>query len=127
MSATFTFELKSSVPSSEIRSDLFNIWGARFEQEIDVTEYPYRKSTLCHIGYYTESDLTQKARIKKIIAYLFKISTDGLIYYFTWGEYPEESEEIASEVDVDDIFEHYHPWLMKGRFSKYLRIRVKAL
>ncbi len=126
MSALFIFEVKTNQPKAEIRKTLARLWGFDSPYEIAVRSYEPNGSHLCTSGIYMRSHAAeQKIKINQIVNYLFSISSDNRVYYYTWGEYPNEAKEMDDEIEVEDIFAKYEPWLMKGSVSINLRFPLR--
>ena len=127
MSALFTFELKTNLATNVIEHKIATCLGLELPSyEVDVTPYQPRGTLLCEAGVYSQSNPAQKSRISEVVNYLFSIAEDRRVYYYTWGDRPEEAKDTNFTIEVDDIFERYHPWLRDGAESVELRIPLKA-
>ena len=126
MSALFTFEVKTNVPAAEIGEKLAGFWGAKLPSyEISVAPHQSRSSLLCEVGIFSPTDSTQKPRIKQAVDYLLQIASDGRLYYYTWGNQPDEAKDADFQIGVNDIFDRYQPWLSDGACITNLRIPLK--
>ena len=126
MSALFTFEVITDVPAAEIRERLAGFWGVKLPSyEISVDSYKPHGSLLCDVGIFQKDDPSQKPRIKQVVEYLLRLASDRRLFYYTWGNQPEEAKEADFQIVVDDIFDRYQPWLSDGACSVNLRIPLK--
>ena len=72
-----------------------------------------------------KNDPTQKPRIEQVVEYLLRLVSDRRLFYYTWGNQPEEAKEANFQIGVEDIFNRYQPWLSDGGSSVNLRILLK--